>query len=125
MFMLLEDLDSTGFPVRHSQVSIIEIKACLSWLANFHAIYMQQQPDNLWKVGTYWHLETRPDELQVLQDKPLKNAAAEIDQKLRLTPFQAFVHGDAKLANFCFAKDGKSVAAVDFQYVGGGCGCRR
>lgn len=124
MFMLLEDLDSSGFPARHSQVSSVEIKACLSWLANFHAIFMHRQPDNLWEVGTYWHLDTRPDELQALQDKSLKKSAVAIDQKLRLSSFQTFVHGDAKLANFCFSKDGKSVAAVDFQYVGGGCGMK-
>lgn len=124
MFMLLEDLDSSGFPIRLSQVSEREMKSCLSWLANFHAIFMNQQPDNLWETGTYWHLDTRPDELQALQDKPLKKAAAAIDLQLRDSPFQTFVHGDAKLANFCFSNDGKSVAAVDFQYVGGGCGMK-
>lgn len=124
MFILLEDLDSSGYPVRHSQVTNREIKACLSWLANFHAIFMHQQPDNLWQVGTYWHLGTRPDELEVLQDKTLKQAAIAIDQKLCSSPFQTFVHGDAKLANFCFSKEGKNVAAVDFQYVGGGCGMK-
>ena len=30
----------------------------------------------------------------------------------------------AKLANFCYAKDGSAVSAVDFQYVGGGCGMK-
>ena len=124
MFMLLEDLDHSGFPARLSQVSMHEIKACLSWLANFHAIFLNQTPDGLWEEGTYWHLATRPDELQVLQDQPLKKAAAAIDQKLRDSPFQTFVHGDAKLANFCFSEDGKQVAAVDFQYVGGGCGMK-
>ena len=124
MFMLLEDLDGSGFPIRQSQVSAVEIKACLSWLANFHATFMGKQADKLWDVGTYWHLETRPDELQVLQDMPLKEAAAAIDQKLTQSPFQTFVHGDAKLANFCFSNDGKQVAAVDFQYVGGGCGMK-
>ena len=32
------------------------------------------------------------------------------------------MHGDAKLANFCFGERG--VAAVDFQYVGGGAGVK-
>jgi thiamine kinase-like enzyme len=38
--------------------------------------------------------------------------------------FHTFVHGDAKLANFCFSEDATRVAAVDFQYVGGGCGMK-
>ncbi len=81
-------------------------------------------PDDLWKQGTYWHLDTRPDELQALDDSVLKNAAGKIDQLLKQARFKTFVHGDAKLANFCFAPEGTSVAAVDFQYVGGGCGMK-
>ena len=46
-----------------------------------------------------------------------------IDNKLNDCKFKTFVHGDAKLVNFCFAKDGH-VAGVDFQYVGGGCGMK-
>ena len=38
--------------------------------------------------------------------------------------FQTFVHGDAKLANFCFNNGLDKVSAVDFQYVGGGCGMK-
>ncbi|MCK5728567.1 MAG: phosphotransferase [Methylococcales bacterium] len=124
MFMLLEDLNSVGFPVRLTQVSEHEISACLLWLANFHAIFMNKSPDTLWEQGTYWHLETRPDELQALQDPALKQVASRIDQTLRDSPFQTFVHGDAKLANFCFSKTGNKVSAVDFQYVGGGCGMK-
>ena len=37
--------------------------------------------------------------------------------------FKTLVHGDAKLANFCFSETGE-VAGVDFQYVGGGCGMK-
>lgn len=122
--MLLEDLDASGFPLRASSVSQKEISACISWLANFHATFMNVQVADLWESGTYWHLETRPDELKALDDPPLKNAAAAIDELLKSSPFQTLVHGDAKLANFCFSQDGTKVAAVDFQYVGGGCGMK-
>ncbi len=122
--MVLEDLDAAGFSGRRGHVSWDEFKACLSWLANFHATFMGEEPVDLWKNGTYWHLDTRPDELQALDDLPLKKAAGKIDLKLKKSPFQTFVHGDAKLANFCFSHDGNNVAAVDFQYVGGGCGMK-
>lgn len=124
VFMVLEDLDEAGFPARKESVSITEIEACLLWLANFHATFMGIKPENLWKIGTYWHLETRPDELNALDDEDLKKVAKKVDKKLRNSPFQTLVHGDAKLANFCFSNDGKQVAAVDFQYVGGGCGMK-
>ncbi|MDZ8118490.1 oxidoreductase family protein [Pontiella agarivorans] len=123
VFMVMEDLDASGFHLRKSYVTEADIEACLSWLAHFHAEFMHEEPSSLWKTGTYWHLETRPDELQELDDLKLKNAAAAIDQQLKNSPFQTFVHGDAKLANFCFAENGE-VAAVDFQYVGGGCGMK-
>ncbi|MCP4132513.1 MAG: DUF1679 domain-containing protein [bacterium] len=124
ILMVLEDLDDAGFSSRRSGISFGEIKTCLLWLANFHATFMGEKPDNLWKVGTYWHLSTRPDELKALTDPALKNAAGKIDQQLQQCRFKTFVHGDAKLANFCFTPDGKNVAAVDFQYVGGGCGMK-
>lgn len=121
--MILEDLDEAGFPLRKHSVSWEEIDACLKWLADFHASYLNEMPDGLWKVGTYWHLDTRPQELDALADLALQAAAPLIDEKLSSAQFQTFVHGDAKLANFCFSPDGQ-VAGVDFQYVGGGCGMK-
>ncbi|MFD1162570.1 MULTISPECIES: oxidoreductase family protein [Hwangdonia] len=121
--IVLEDLDMAGFPLRKQKVTWKDIETCLKWLAQFHASYLGKVPDGLWEVGTYWHLETRPQELEVLEDEPLKNAAAAINNKLNNCNFKAFVHGDAKLANFCFSESGQ-VAGVDFQYVGGGCGMK-
>ena len=121
--MVLEDLDASGFPVRKQSVSLDDMQTCLHWLANFHALFLGQVPTGLWPIGTYWHLDTRPDELAVLDDTELKSAAVKIDEKLNATRYLTFVHGDAKLANFCFSSSGQ-VAAVDFQYIGGGCGMK-
>jgi thiamine kinase-like enzyme len=120
--MVLEDLDAVGYSERKSAVTREELNSCLQWLAHFHAEFLHEKPVNLWAKGTYWHLETRPDELALLTDIPLKSKAKEIAQVLHSSPYQTIVHGDAKLANFCFSEDGAQVAAVDFQYTGGGCG---
>jgi hypothetical protein len=124
--MVLEDLDASGYALRRTSVGAVELHACLSWLAHFHATFMGVEPTGLWESGTYWHLQTRPDELAILatEDPALKDAAVAIDQALKASPYQTLVHGDAKLANFCFSEDGASVAAVDFQYVGAGCGMK-
>ncbi|MBI9104876.1 MAG: DUF1679 domain-containing protein [Spirochaetales bacterium] len=128
VFMVLEDLDDSGFDGRRQYVSWNEVKSCLHWLASFHGRFLNDGPaaplpEGLWKRGTYWHLDTRPEELEVLNDSLLKAAAGEIDRILNESPYQTFLHGDAKLANFCFSPRG-DVAAVDFQYVGGGCGMK-
>ena len=122
--LVLEDLDAAGFEGRRNSVNQTEWQACVRWLAAFHAEHLGAASDGLWDSGTYWHLETRPDELEKLDDLPLKNAASAIDAKLKESAFQTLVHGDAKLANFCFSADGSEVAAVDFQYIGGGCGMK-
>ncbi len=123
VLMVLEDLDTAGFSLRKNTINWLEIEACLEWLAKFHASYLGNKSEDLWAVGTYWHLDTRPQELEVLTDKKLKEFAVAIDAKLNNCKHKTIVHGDAKLANFCFSKEGK-VAGVDFQYVGGGCGMK-
>jgi aminoglycoside phosphotransferase (APT) family kinase protein len=123
LILILEDLDEAGFNRRRQQVSQAELQRCLSWLATFHATFLEVAPCGLWPRGTYWHLDTRPDELEVLkhEDRALYDAARTIDRRLATSTFQTLVHGDAKLANFCFAEDAPAVAAVDFQYCGRGC----
>lgn len=124
VLLVLEDLDASGYPSRLSKVTLKQMELCLEWLAEFHALFLGERPTGLWPTGTYWHLDTRPDELEALEDESLKSAAPVIDKKLREARFQSFVHGDAKLANFCFSESGDKVAALDFQYVGGGCGVK-
>ena len=124
VFLVLEDLDAAGYPVRVSAISPVQLETCIDWLAKFHGTFLGAKPENLWETGTYWHLGTRHQELQALDDIPLKNAASALDSILTTATYQTIVHGDAKLANFCFSKSGDKVAAVDFQYVGGGCGMK-
>ena len=119
-WIILEDLD-VEFPLRKQHLVLSEVKTCLRWLANFHGVFMGQKPANLWQVGTYWHLATRPEEFEKIEHQELKLKAHQIDELLNRCTYQTIVHGDAKVANFCFAKSGSKVAAVDFQYVGGGC----
>jgi len=122
--MVLEDLDQAGFKERNRSLPWRQLIVCLRWLAEFHATFLGKAPENLWKSGTYWHLDTRPEELKALGNIPLRAAAGRIDTALRRTNFKTFVHGDAKVQNFCFTPDGNDAAAVDFQYVGGGCGMK-
>ena len=124
VLMVLEDLDAAGFNRRLRSVNESQLQSCLNWLAEFHATFVNSTPDGLWETGTYWHLDTRPDELEALDDQDLKRAAPELDRRLKTAQFQTLVHGDAKLSNFCFNANGKQAAAVDFQYVGGGCGIK-
>jgi len=124
VLLVLEDLDASGFAGRRNLVNQKEWQACVRWLASFHLENMNQSTEGLWDSGTYWHLQTRPDELARLDDSKLREAAPAIDQKLKGARYQTLVHGDAKLANFCFNQEDNEVAAVDFQYIGGGCGMK-
>lgn len=119
----LEDLNVIGLSAKYSYRDQC-FRHCLEWLANFHAFHINDTGNGLWEVGTYWHLDTRKDEWEAMQSGELKNAASQIDFYLKSCNYQTLVHGDAKPANFCFSPDLKKVAAVDFQYVGKGCGIK-
>ena len=90
-------------------------------MAHFHARFLNEPCDGLWESGTYWHLQTRPEELAKIEGSRLHAFAGLLDARLRCGAYQTLVHGDAKLANFLFSADHTRVAAVDFQYVGRGC----
>ena len=124
----MQDLDSCGLTGRLTTVSDVDslakAKQGITWLANFHACFLHKPLDKLWPVGTYWHLATRPDEYSKMPASSLKECAHKIDQTLNSARFQTLVHGDAKLANFCFHPETEDTAAVDFQYVGKGAGIK-
>ncbi|MCC9641333.1 ecdysteroid 22-kinase family protein [Rhodopirellula sp. JC740] len=130
--LILEDLDASGFPIRHRWLNPHQVKQGLAWLASFHAVFLHEADQatssiakGLWPVGTYWHLDTRPDELDAMPHGDLKRAASEIDERLRNARYQTLVHGDAKVANMCFRHEPNlAPAMVDFQYVGRGCGMK-
>lgn len=122
--IVMEDLASIGLQYTTQNASKKHLISSLSWLANFHAKYMGKRSEFVWDIGTYWHLDTRLDELEALKDGELKNNAKQINSILNNVKYQTIVHGDAKLANFCFNYDGTKCAAVDFQYVGHGCGMK-
>lgn len=122
-WILMEDLTS-AYPRRAAVLNVKQAEVCLQWLAAFHATFLTRKPTGLWNVGTYWHLATREEELNSMPDGQLKTAAAELDKRLNQCEYQSIVHGDAKVANFCFTDNLDAVAAVDFQYVGGGVGIK-
>lgn len=122
--LVLEDLDFTGFLVRKSSLPKKEVKAVLTWLASFHAFHLGKEAGELWNVGSYWHLATRKEEWNAIENQEIKCAAKAIDTHLNSARFQTLIHGDAKVANFCFPKRSGPVAAVDFQYTGKGVGVK-
>ncbi|MEM6473676.1 MAG: oxidoreductase family protein [Planctomycetota bacterium] len=121
--IVMDDLDALGFNERVNTPRDEQIRGCLRWIASFHAAFLGNPGDGLWPTGTYWHLDTRPDEYAAMPKGMLKKSARSIDRRLNEARFQTLVHGDAKIANFCFSKEA-NVAAVDFQYVGRGCGMK-
>lgn len=120
--LLLEDLQESGFQ-RCRSLREPEIAAGLRWLAHFHAAYLGVVAPGLWEQGSYWHLETRPEEWRGMAESPWKRLAHPLDAALRGVRNFTVIHGDAKPANFLWHRDG-TAAAVDFQYVGGGAGIR-
>lgn len=120
-YLILEDLKTQGY-LSLSSINKDQIISCLKWLAGFHIQYLNHDPTNLWTTGCYWHLETRPQEFETMQDGPLKKYAELVNKKLNDAKFQTILHGDAKLANFLFKTD--RVSAVDFQYCGRGSGVK-
>ncbi|MGI2258206.1 phosphotransferase [Shewanella sp. GXUN23E] len=144
VFILMQDLKSTGYRFQSAYNDIEFAKNTIEWLAIFHACFMldtkmtplpglsaplalveaefSHWPCGIWRCGSYWHLATRPEEFHRTQGI-LKHYAALWDNQLNQARFQTIIHGDAKAENFGI-NHANQVAGVDFQYVGAGCGIR-
>lgn len=119
--LLLEDLNEAGYqPTR--QPSLEQLRSALEWLARFHVIFLDLEPQGLWEQGSYWHLDTRREEWNRSPSGPLTNQAEKLHNCMQASKFKTVLHGDPKAPNFCWK--GSHPAAVDFQYVGRGCGIR-
>lgn len=75
--------------------------------------------------GTYWYLDTRPDEYDNMSNRglsgKLKKTARDIDEALKEHKYQAICHGDLKACNMSMSTDPSYVTFVDFQYLGKAC----
>ena len=120
--LVLSDLDAAGYSARPTSLENRDLTPYLDWLATFHALGLTSNIEGLWNPGSYWHLATRPEELEAISDNRLRHYAPAIDRELRQARFQTIIHGDAKLANFCVNARDAQVAMVDYQYTGRGCG---
>ena len=122
--IIMEDLSACGFPLTTHSLTLSQAKCVLRWLGEFHGRFMHCSDGKVWKEGTYWHLGTRQNEWAAMPDSPLKSAAVQIDVALKNARFSTLLHGDAKVANFCFDEQFVDCAAVDFQYCGHGAGIK-
>lgn len=128
--LVMEDLAHAGYSRTASSLTPARCETVLKWLAHFHARFLNVRSEfenrniQLWSEGTYWHLATREDEFQAMPEGLLKQNALAISRTLDSANYQTLVHGDAKVANFCFTEDFSACAAVDFQYVGFGVGIK-
>jgi thiamine kinase-like enzyme len=106
-------------------------------MATFHSTYWGEEAASavveragLQPIGSYWHLDTRPDEHSSMPrgglSGRLKLAARAIDRRLKSEEWQCLIHGDPKDANILVDDGGAGsghfgrVYLYDFQYCGKG-----
>ncbi|GAX09783.1 hypothetical protein FisN_11Lh244 [Fistulifera solaris] len=111
---------------RYSSSSRVE--DALTWLATLHSESWGRADAlvascGLHAQGTYWHLDTRPEEHAQMSstgwEGRLKRAARAIHDALERDVMQCIVHGDVKEPNLLLDPDG-GVTMCDFQYTGKG-----
>ncbi|KAL3909743.1 MAG: hypothetical protein SGILL_007964 [Bacillariaceae sp.] len=106
-------------------------KAAVCSVARLHAYFWGNEKADaavdagLAKQGTYWYLDTRPDEYESMSKHglsgKLKKAAHAIDEALKSHKYQTICHGDLKACNMSMSESPSYVTFVDFQYLGKAC----
>jgi hypothetical protein len=121
-----------------SAIDFNRAAACMTWFARLHSEFWGSEradaavAKGIQKQGTYWYLDTRPDEFSNMPNHGwegrLKLTTAKIDAFLKSDEcFQTICHGDAKSANMLFKslssveEDEWTVQMYDFQYCGKAC----
>ncbi len=132
--LLVEDRGSAGLTIcmtrlvgRSPSMDEAATRAAMVFLARMHARHWgaaradEAVGAGLQPQGTYWYLDTRPDEHEAMPRRGwegrLRLAARAIDARLKADPMQTIVHGDAKDANMLLLAGGEA-AFYDFQYCG-------
>ncbi len=91
--LVLEDLNDLGFTERRMSLDLEGLKVALTWLAHFHAKFMNDKAKGLWPTGTYWHLATRGAEFEAMPSSWLKENASKIGTLLNEVKYTSLVHG--------------------------------
>ena len=58
-----------------------EADMIIEWCAAFHACFIGNEGDGLFKIGTYWHLETRQEELRKMKLRVFNSSISEFKIK--------------------------------------------
>ncbi len=143
---ILSDLSDEYMDSYSSSLSASDqTRQAIRWLAGFHAAFFKhpcldsqsasegdENNEKVWAQGGYWHLKTRPDELESISSNQsyFQKSANAIDERMNEHELSGYashtlVHGDYKEANILFGSDpDTNCAAVDFQYTGKGYGAK-
>ena len=102
-----------------------ETAKAVAFLAQMHGQTWGARADaavaaGLQPQGSYWYLDTRPDEWDMMPSRGwegrLRRMARALDERLKADPHQCIVHGDTKSDNMVW--DSGVLSMCDFQYCG-------
>lgn len=124
---VMEDLLQAGFVAGRRSYSPADVHGALRFLARFHAEFLGDSGQGLWRHGSYWNLAARKADLPQMKNERLKRLASPLDSRINSAKYKTIIHGDAKTDNFCFPAAVAAeveVAGFDFQHTGLGCGMK-